>query len=206
MKTTTLILTFVFTIMTTQPALADSNNGGNQKAKEQIKKLMDCYAVGTDIITRAIDAESVEGDFGNRENIYRSETFAEGLGFYRKCSTHDWTVTLQLDSSGTLLTTTGPLEWANFHNDGSRAANRRNMQHLIRPVSVKVRGNKGVIVAYAIVHTMFLPESPFAGTNQTLTITYTSDVVRKSGRWLLDKTDLNVTSVSSSPAVAPIPL
>jgi len=199
-KTTTLLLTFVFAIVTVQPALADSNNGGNQNAKEQIEKLMDCYAVGTDLITRATDAESVGTDFGNRENIYRSENFAEGLRVYRKCSTDDWTVTLQLDDSGTLLTRTGPLEWANFHNDGSRLANRRNMQHLIQPVSVKVRGNKGVIVAYAIVHTMFLEDTEFAGTVETLTITYTSDVVRKRGRWLLDKTNLNATSISISDA------
>ena len=199
MKTTALLLTFVLAIVTVQPALADSDNGRNQNAKEQIKKLMDCYALGTDIITRAVDAPSVGGDFGDARNVY-NETFAEGLGFYRRCSTSDWAVSLQLDGGDTLLTTHGPLAWANFHNDGSRADGRRNMQHLIRPVSVKVRGNKGVIEAYAIVHVMYLPETPFAGTVQTITITYTSHVVRKSGRWLLDKTNLNVTSISTSEA------
>ena len=200
MKTTALLLTFVFAIVTVQPALADSDDGRNQNAKEQIKNLMDCYAVGTDIITRAVDAESVEGDFGNPQNIY-NETFAEGLGYYRRCSTDDWAVSLQLEGGDNLLTTHGPLEWANFHNDGSRADGRRNMQHVIRPVSVKVRGNKGVIEAYAIVHVMYLPDSPLAGTVQTLTITYTSHVVRKGGRWLLDKTNLNLTSISTSEAL-----
>jgi len=200
MKTTALLLTCVIAIVTVQPALASSDNGRNQNAEEQIKKLMDCYALGTDIITRAVDAPSVGGDFGNPQNVY-DPTFAEGLGFYRRCATRDWTVTLQLDGGDTLVTTHGPLEWANFHNDGSRADGRRNMQHLIRPVSVKVQGNRGVIEAYSIVHVMFQPDSALAGKAQVFTITYTSHVVRKRGRWLLEKTNLNATSISISDAL-----
>ena len=200
MKTTALLLMFVFAIVTVQPALADSEKGRNQNSKEQIKKLMDCYALGTDILTRAVDADSVGGDFGNPQNV-SDATFAEGLGFYRRCSTHDWTVTLQLDGGDTLVETQGPLEWANFHNDGSRAEGRRNMQHLIRPVSVEVKGNRGVIEAYAIIHVMFLSDSPSAGTVEVITITYTSRVVRTKKGWRLNKTNLNVTSISTSTAL-----
>ncbi len=200
MKTTALLLTFVFAIVTVQPALADSDKGRNQNAEEQIKKLMDCYALGTDILTRAVDAPSVGGDFGNPVNEIDA-TFAEGLGFYRRCSTKNWTVTLQLDGGDTMVTTHGHLEWANFHNNGSREAGRRNMQHLIRPVSVEVKGKRGVIEAYSIIHVMFLPDSPSAGTVEVITITYTSHVVRKKGGWLLDKTNLNVTSISTSTAL-----
>jgi hypothetical protein len=201
MKTTALLLTFVFAIVTVQPALADSDKGQNQNAEEQIKKLMDCYALGSDIITRAIDADSVGADLGNPVNLVTSPIFAEGHGFYRRCATREWEVTLQVDSGGTLLTTHGPLEWANFHNNGSRADGRRNMQHLIRPVSVEVKGNRGVIEAYSIIHVMFLPDSPSAGTVEVITITYTSHVVRNEGGWLLDKTNLNVTSISTSTAL-----
>ena len=202
MKTTALLLTFVFAIVTVQPALAGSDKGKNQDAKEQIKELMDCYALGSDILTRAVDAPSVGGDFGNPVNEIDA-TFAEGLGFYRRCSTKNWTVTLQLDGGDTLVTTHGPLEWANFHNNGSRVAGRRNMQHLIRPVSVEVKGKKGVIEAYAIIHVMFLPDpDPLAEpVVEVITITYTSHVVRKKGGWLFDKTNLNVTSISTSTAI-----
>ncbi len=199
MKTTALLLTFVFAIVTVQPALAGSDKGRNQNAKEQIKELMDCYALGSDILTRAVDADTV-GDLASTEN-QDDATFAEGLGFYRSCSTKNWTVTLQLDGGPTLVTTHGPLEWANFHNNGSRVAGRRNMQHLIRPVSVEVKGKRGVIEAYAIIHVMFLPDTPSAGTVEVITITYTSHVVRKKGGWLLDKTNLNVTSISTSTAL-----
>lgn len=198
MKTTTLILTLVFTIMTAQPALADSKNGGNQKAIEEIKGLMDCYAVGSDILTRLTHLPPVE-ILGDGQNL-TDDGFAEGYGYYKRCSTPKWAVSLEvlgeLDS-----TATGPLEWANFHHNGSRFFNRANMQHLIRPVSVKVKGNRGVMEAYSIVHVMYSPdpetEAP-ATVVDVLTITYTSHVVRKRGRWLLDKTNLNLTSWSSS--------
>ena len=96
MKTTALLLTFVFAIVTVQPALADS-------AEEQVKELMDCYALGSDIITRAIDADSVGADLGNPVNLITSPIFAEGHGFYSRCATPEWEVTLQLDSDGKKL-------------------------------------------------------------------------------------------------------
>jgi len=199
MKTTTLILTFVFTMMTAQSALADSNGSRNYNAEEEIKALMDCYAVGSDIITRAVDAPSVMGMYDSRQNL-DNKTFAEGFRYYRGCSTRDWHVTVDVLGAPTGIETRGPLQWANFHNDGSRADQRRNMQHIIKPVSVEVKGDRGVIVAYAIVHAMYLPETMFAGTTQTLTIIYTSHVSRVNGRWLLNATNLNLTSISTSQA------
>lgn len=167
---------------------------------------MSCYAYGSDAIGRAVNATiQVPPPFdGTDANIHEDPNFAEGLRLYRKCFAEDWILAVEINGVPFELPpgflAPGPLAWANFVNNGARTGGQRDTQHVFGSISSTVHGwNKGTLKAYAIIHTMFLPGFPNSGNVNVGTSTYTSDVVRRHGRWLLQKTTINITSGTSTP-------
>lgn len=173
-------------------------------AQDEIEDLMSCYAYAADAIGRAVNATiPVPPPFDSTDaNIHEDPNFAEGLQLYRNCMAEDWVLAIEVDGVPIELPpgflAPGPLAFANLVNGGARQALSRNTQHVFGSISSSVHGKEGTVKAYAIIHTMFLPESPSSGNVNVATSTYTSDVVRRKGKWLLQKTTINATSSAST--------
>ena len=188
---------------------SDSDERGNKGrllAQAEIEDLMSCYAYGADLIGRATGATPIFSPPFTYEDNLVDPDFAAGVEFWRNCMTEDWELALETEGEPSPLPpgllAPGPLPFANIVNFFARSAQQRNTQHLFGSISSTVRGKDGTLTAYAIIHTMFLPESPTACQINVGTTTYTSEVVHRDGKWLLKKTTLNNTGSASTNEIA----
>ncbi len=173
---------------------SDGNNG-RLAAQAEIEDLMSCYAYSFDAIARATDAVP-QADLLSEANIDADANFAEGLARFSGCTTADWSIEVRLVDGTVLLPAgaipPGPLPWVNLVNNVARGDGQINSQHLFGSFSSEAKKKKGEVTAYAVITTYFdgsglQPEGSSTGTS-----TYSSDVVRKRGKWLLKKTTLIV--------------
>lgn len=199
--------TFVL-LLAVQPSLARDFRGHNpgQSAQDQIEDLPVCYAYGTDALGSAVNATGGQ-PLDSTLNLDDPQ-FAEGLAFYRKCFAKGFSFTLQFGGV-TLLTVPDPetrtedtdaaLEWANFVNNAFREPGYINTQHHMGSISSSSQGNTGNAKAYLIATHSYGPNSSLTGV-QVVGGTYTDDVIREKGTWLIETRTLNITSNIHTPA------
>jgi hypothetical protein len=191
-----------------QPALADrpGGEGPRPSPQDEIEDLMVCYALGTDAIGRATDAMGNQ-PLNSTMNL-GVPAFAEGLEIYRNCFTDDFSFTLTFGGVPA-LTVPSPsdplpdadpaLQWANFVNNAFRGPGYVATQHLMGSITSTVRGNRGTAQAYLSATHVYGPSSGLTGI-YLVTGTYSDEVVRERGRWLISKKTLDITSSVDVPS------
>ena len=170
------------------------NDNSRQSAQDEIKELMSCYAYSFDAIARAVTATNpVPYPFNYLDPINNSDPhFAEGLERFSNCTTEDWSVEVATIDGTVLLSPgdipPGALPFVNLINNLARAAGQTNTQHLYGSLSSTANGTHGTLKAYAIIHTTVDGTGGNPAGTTSGTSTYTSDVVFRHGKWLLQKT------------------
>lgn len=188
----------------TIPAYADRD--GAISAQEQVEDLAVCYARGTDAIGSAVDAEmTAPDDLQSTVNLH-DPLFAQALALYRQCFSKDFSFTLQFYGAPLLTVpavatsdTDAPLQWANFVNNAFRGPGYINTQHHMGSISSTIHGRSGEMVSYLIATHSYGPTSALTGV-QVVGGTYTDEVVKEKGRWVIKKRTLNITSSVNIPA------
>ena len=167
-------------------ALMAQTNQSSPGIRNQIEDLMTCYAYGSDALAKAVAADAGPED---------------GLSIYEGCLADDWTMTI-VSADGPIV---GPFNrevWANvvyatFLKDGVVDG-----QHLMGSVQIESMNGRGTMSNYAIVNLV-------DATNvRTQIISYINEVERrsvrlpngkKSKRWVITSTTLEMTAESASP-------
>lgn len=175
-------------------------------AQYEIEDLVVCYARGTDTRGQAVNA--VGGQPLDSTVNLADPLFSEAPDIYRGCFADDFAFTLAIDGNP-LRTVPNPatvtadtdaaLQWANSVNNAFRGSGYRNTQHHMGSISSTVNGNKGTIESYLIATHAYSPTSALTGV-QITGGTYSDQVIRVNGRWLIQKRQLNITSSVNVPA------
>ena len=137
------------------------------KTLHQIKNLMTCYAYGADAIGR--------------------NDLAGGIEIFEQCLADDWSITIP-----GVVTIPGAINWAAAVDGAFRSTGVQSTQHLIGTVHCEVRGRKGTMTAYAVVHI-----SEPNGVVNVQVLTYTNEVCRRDGRWWITASTLETTMVAN---------
>jgi hypothetical protein len=199
-----LLLSSCVVFIGTQADAGDRKDSGKHapgaSAQDQVEDLAVCYAMGTDAIGRAVNAIG-EQPLDSTLNLADPD-FAEGLAHYRRCFDASFSFTLAFDDVDALTVpdpdtrtrnTDAALEWANFVNNAFRGSGYRNTQHHMGSIYSEVHGSAAKMQSYLIATHAYGPTSVNTGTN-VIGGTYTDDVVRRRGEWLIAKRRLNITS------------
>ena len=186
---------------------ATAGNGNfSHSAQAEVEDLAVCYARGTDAIGRAVGATSVPADQEDDVNISDPD-FAAGLALYRKCLSKDFSFKLEIVPGEPIAEVPnpnngpgqdGPLQWANFVNNTFRASGYTNTQHHMGSISSEVHGNRAHMVSYLIA-THRVGDYPGSSVD-VVGGTYTDEVVRENGRWVILQRTLLLTSSVTTPA------
>ena len=194
------------------PQLALAANGAGQgegprpAPQDEIEDLVVCYALGTDAIGRAADATGGQA-LDSTLNLANAG-FAEGLEYYRKCFTDDFSFTLSFggvpaltvpDLGNPLPGAHPALQWANFVNNAFRGPAYVATQHLMGSITSTVHGTRGTAQAYLSATHVYGPSSARTGIF-LVTGTYRDEVVRENGRWLIKRRVLDITSTVDIPS------
>jgi len=173
------------------------------RQQAEVEDLVVCYARGTDLLGRAVNAVHTAGDLDTTINT-SDPVFAEALALYRSCFSRNFSFTLQFDGVPVLTVpnpatrtpaTDAALQWANFVNNAFRAPGYRSTQHHMGSISSELRGQQASVVSYLIAtHVFGANGTEPAGSVSVVGGTYTDRVVRKRGNWLIDQRTLNITS------------
>lgn len=173
----------------------------NQQA--EVEDLVVCYARGTDLLGRAVDAVATAGDLDSTTNL-SDPVFAEALALYRGCFSKNFSFTLQFDGAPVLTvpnpatrtpTTDAALQWANFVNNAFRGPGYKSTQHHMGSISSELRGQQAQVVSYLIATHAFGPNGAQPpGSVSVVGGTYSDKVVKRGGKWLIDQRTLNITS------------
>lgn len=193
-----------FLVFLGMQATAGDRKGARQhpgaSAQDQVEDLAVCYAMGTDAIGRAVNALGDQA-LDSRLNLSDPD-FAEGLAHYRRCFDASFSFTLAFEGVDALTVpdpdtrtrnTDAALEWANFVNNAFRGPGYRNTQHHMGSVYSEVHGGRAKMRSYLIATHAFGESSGSTGVN-VVGGTYTDNVVRRRGEWLIAKRHLNITS------------
>ena len=98
--------------------------------------------------------------------------------------------------------TDAALQWANFVNNAFRGPGYKNTQHHMGSISSEIRGNSAQVVSYLIATHTYGPEGAQPeGSTAVVGGTYTDEVVREQGRWVIKRRTLNITSTPSGAEV-----
>ena len=188
-------------------AMADNDHGRNAaNQQDEVEDLAVCYARGTDTLGRAVTAVAT-ADLDSTVNIGNPD-FDAALALYRKCFSSNFSFTLEFNGVPALTvpdpatrtsSTDGALQWANFVNNAFRGPGYQSTQHHMGSISSELRGNRAQMVSYLIATHSFGPTSTETGVS-VVGGTYTDQVVRKRGRWVIDQRTLNITSSVITPA------
>ena len=193
----------------TASAATDAGASGEvaqRVARDQIEDLVVCYARGTDALGRAVNA--IGGQPLDSTVNLSDPDFAEGLAYYRRCFAEDFSFTLAFDGEPALTVpdpatathdTDAALQWANFVNNAFREPGYKSTQHQMGSISSAADGNSGSAVSYLIAIHAYGPTSAKSGVNM-VGGTYTDEVVRRRGSWLIRKRTLDITSSVDVPA------
>jgi hypothetical protein len=192
------------------PAHADRDDDrgrqGAISAQEQVEDLAVCYARGTDAIGSAVDAEITAADDLQSTVNLDDPQFALGLSLYRQCFSKHFSFTLAFDGVPVLTVpaavtsdTDAPLQWANFVNNAFRGPGYVNTQHHMGSISSSIHGRTAEMVSYLIATHAYGPSSALTGV-QVVGGTYTDEVVKERGRWVIRNRTLNITSSVNVPA------
>ena len=195
-------------LLGTQSSLAGNHQPAapGMSAQDQVEDLPVCYALGTDALGRAVNAIGGQ-PLDSTANLLDPE-FAEGLAFYRKCFAEGFSFTLEFDGVPALTVpdpatrtpdTDAALEWANFVNNAFRGPQFRNTQHHMGSITSTVHGNTGTVQSYLIATHAYAATASLTGV-RVVGGTYSDDVVREKGRWLIETRTLNITSSVEVPA------
>jgi hypothetical protein len=191
-------------VFLSSPALAAAKASVSQQA--EVEKLVVCYARGTDALGSATDAV-IAADLDSTVNV-SDPKFQEALGFYRKCFAREFSFTLAFDGVPVLTVpdpasrtpeTDAALQWANFVNNAFRAPGYVNTQHHMGTIASEITGNAASVVSYLIATHSYGPTSTETGVN-VVGGTYTDEVVKQRGAWLIRQRTLNITSSVNIPA------
>lgn len=167
----------------------------NLQVKNEIIDLMLCYAAGTDKI----------GEPGNPDALF------EGMDIYGQCFTEDaifnlWPAGTDFDEAP-LVSIAGPAAWAEnivdpaVPRDPVTGLSISRGQHMLSNFVVEARGGKGTLTAYlSATRTIFepAPENPVTGPVTNVSVangTYTLQVERINGKWLINQLDLKLISL-----------
>jgi hypothetical protein len=184
-------------------ALAGQGKGGPSPSQQaEVEDLPVCYARGTDTLGSAVDA-AIVADLNSTENVGNPQ-FDAGLALYRACFSKRFSFTLQFDGVDALTVpdpatrtkdTDAALQWANFVNNAFRGPGYKNTQHHMGSISSEIRGNSAHVVSYLIATHAYGPagDQP-EGSTAVVGGTYTDQVVREKGRWVIKQRTLNITS------------
>lgn len=195
-------------MLTTGQAMAH-RSGAALAHQAAVEDLAVCYARGTDLLGRAVNAVVTGPDPEDPVNIGNPE-FDAALALYRSCFSKDFAFSLEIDGDFVLTVpepatrtdrTDGALQWANFVNNAFRGPGYKTTQHHMGSISSKIRGRHARMVSYLIAYHVFGPASD--GTEGSVRVvggTYTDKVVRERGRWRIKHRTLNITSDLVTPA------
>ena len=187
-----------------------ANADGKKKTDDQdaVEDLTVCYARGTDTLGRAVGA-AVSAFPEDTVNI-GNEKFDAALALYRECFSKDFSFTLEFDLGFGLPPSTTPnvddgladtdpaLQWANFVNDNFRGAGYRNTQHHMGSISSEIHGKKRAHVVSYLIATHAVQAANGGGAS-IVGGTYTDEVVKEKGRWVILHRTLLVTSSAFTP-------
>jgi len=184
---------------------APGGNAERSSAQDEIEDLVVCYARGTDTLGRAVNA--IGGQPLDSTVNLADPLFAEALAIYRGCFADDFSFTLAFDGVPALTVpdpatvtpdTDAALQWANFVNNAFRGPGYRNTQHHMGSISSTVDGRHGTIVSYLIATHAYGPASTRTGVS-VVGGTYSDEVIRRLGTWLIRQRTLNITSSVNVP-------
>ena len=190
---------FVTLLLIGTNATADKRNIP-KAVQAAVEDLTVCYARGTDSFGRAVGATAVPSDPEDPVNTADPD-FAAGLALYRECFSKDFSFNLEVAPGVVAVTIPDPaggagqdgaLQWANFVNNTFRASGYSSTQHHMGSISSEVHGKNAHMVSYLIAtHTV----GNYPGTSITVVGgTYTDEVVRENGRWVILQRTLLLTS------------
>lgn len=189
-----------------------SGRKASPNQQDAVEDLAVCYARGTDLLGRAVDAVVSGPDPEDEINIGVAE-FDAALVLYRACFSKDFAFSLEINGEFILTVpdpatrtadADGALQWANFVNNAFRGPGYKSTQHHMGSISSELRGRNAQMVSYLIAYHVFGPLSD--GTEGSVRVvggTYTDAVVRERGAWRIKHRTLNITSDLVTPAPAP---
>jgi hypothetical protein len=196
-------------LTTIQPGTAALNaeeGTDSLSARRAVEDLVVCYSLGTDAIGKAVNA--VGGQPLDSTVNLSDPNFAEGLAYYRRCFSQDFTfriksgnaIVLSVPNPATRTPSTdAALQWANFVNNSFRGAKYKGTQHLQGTIASAIDGNSASAQAYLVATQIYGPTAAFTGIVR-VSGTYTDDDIRVGGQWLIQTRTLEITSSVHIPA------
>jgi hypothetical protein len=198
--------TFVAAALLVCGASASAGKGDGAASSQHqnaVEDLPVCYARGTDLLGRAVNAVDTLGDLDSTINVGDPE-FDAALALYRDCFSKDFAFTLQFDGV-TVLTVPDPatrteqtdaaLQWANFVNNAFRAPGYRSTQHHMGSISSEIQGDTAHVISYLIATHVFGADGDQPeGSTSVVGGTYTDESVKQNGHWVIKDRTLNITS------------
>ena len=179
--------------------------------KLAVEALPVCYARGVDTIGQAVTAPTSQ-DL-NSTAALSDPKFKEALEHFRRCFAPDFAFTLSNrgvagrtvpDPATRTPQTDAALQWANYVNNAFRGPAYVYTQHHMGSIHSEISGDKGKVQSYLIATHVFGPASKRTGVSVVYG-TYTDEVVKVKGRWMISKRTLDtISSVPIGTPVAPV--